>query len=159
LGFIYPPDSSVVVEATLAFCSEFMNYVVIDNHAKSVLGTLHRKYKLGIVSNFAIPECVHRLLERHDLTSLFDVVVVSAAVNKRKPSPEIYTKALELLGLGASETVFVGDTVEADVAGPKNVGMKTVLIERRFQREVEQFCPDQIIKSLDQLPAALERCS
>ncbi len=158
LGYDYDPNSLVVVNATLAFCSEFMKYVVIDKHAKSVLCTLHAKYKLGIVSNFAIPECVYRLLEQNELSSLFDVVVVSGAVNRRKPSPEIYAKALQLLGVGSTETVFVGDTVEADVAGPKGLGMKTVFIERRVQKEVEQFCPTQTIKSLDQLPMALERC-
>jgi FMN phosphatase YigB (HAD superfamily) len=110
-----------------------------------------------VVSNFAIPECVHKLLEQHGLAGLFDVVVVSATVNKRKPSPEIYHKALKKLGVTAEEAVFVGDTVDADVAGPKSVGMKTVFIERRVQKEVEQACPDQTIKRLSELPEALER--
>ena len=60
-----------------------------------MLRRLHRKYKLGIISNFAIPECVDKLLKVHGLNGLFDVVVVSAAVNKRKPSPEIFKNALE----------------------------------------------------------------
>jgi putative hydrolase of the HAD superfamily len=135
-----------------------MTYVRVDDHARMVLHALHGRHKLGIVSNFAIPECVHRLLERHDLTDFFDVVVVSGAVNKRKPSPGIYVRALELMGVKASETVFVGDTVDADVVGPTSVGMKTVFIERRFQKEIEQFSPTEIIKSLDELPAALRRC-
>lgn len=159
LGYNYDANSQIVVDATFAFCDEFMTFVVIDHHAKSVLSTLHGKYKLGVVSNFAIPECVHRLLERHDLADLFDLVVVSGAVNKRKPSPEIFIKALEMMGVAASETVFVGDTVDADVAGPKSVGMKTVFIERRVQKEIEQFCPNQTIKSLEELPRAIENCS
>ncbi len=64
------------------------------------------------------------------------------AVNKRKPHPEIFQKALEKLGVAAEETVFVGDTVDADVKGAKDLGMKTVFIERRVQKEVEQVCPD-----------------
>lgn len=158
LGYKFDADSPVVTEATLAFCEEFMTYVRIDYHAKAVLRALHGRYKLGIVSNFAIPECVHRLLEQHDLAELFEVIVVSGAVNKRKPSPEIFKKALEMMGVKASETVFVGDTVDADIAGPKNVGMKTVFIERRVQKEAEQVFPDQTIKNLDELPAALKRC-
>ena len=159
LGYNYDAHSPIVLGATLAFCDEFMTYVRIDDHTKATLTALRGKYKLGIVSNFAIPECVHRLLEQHGLADVFDIVVVSGEVNKRKPSPEIYIKALERMGVKASETVFVGDTVDADVAGPKSVGMKTVFIERRVQKEVEQFCPNQTIKNLDELPAALERCS
>jgi putative hydrolase of the HAD superfamily len=83
--------------------------------------------------------------------------VVSGAVNKRKPSPEIFTDALKMLGVSASEAVFVGDTIDADVEGPKAVGMKVVYIERREQKKSEKFHPDQTIKSLNELPFALER--
>ncbi|MCW4046715.1 MAG: HAD family hydrolase [Candidatus Bathyarchaeota archaeon] len=158
LGYKFDADSPVVSRATLAFCEEFMTYVRIDDDTEAVLRKLHGKYRLGVVSNFAIPECVHKLLEQHGLAGLFDVVVVSAAVNRRKPSPEIYRRALEKLGVAAEETIFVGDTVDADVTGPKNMGMKTIFIERRVQKEVEQACPDQTIKRLSELPAALERC-
>jgi putative hydrolase of the HAD superfamily len=158
LGYDFDVSSDVVCGATLAFCEEFMRYVRIDENARSVLEKLHGKYKLGIVSNFAIPECVLRLLERHGLAGLFDVVVVSGAVNKRKPSPEIFQKALEKLGVDASETVFVGDTVDADIQGPKSVGMKTIYIERRQQKEIEHVYPDQTIQNLSELPMALEHC-
>ena len=110
------------------------------------------------MSNFAIPECVSKLLEKHGLAGLFDVVVVSGAVNKRKPSPEIFQKALEKLGVDASEAVFVGDTVDADIQGAKNLGMRTIFIERRPQKEAEHTYPDQTIKNLNQLTTALEQC-
>ena len=158
LGFSFDAESGIVVGTTNAFCEGFIEYVRIDMHAVEVLQKLQRKYKLGIVSNFAIPECVVKLLEANDLNSFFDVVVVSGAVNKRKPSPEIFQQALEKLGVDAAETVFVGDTVDADVKGAKDTGMKTIYIERRMQKEAEQICPDQTIKSLSELAVALERC-
>jgi FMN phosphatase YigB (HAD superfamily) len=64
---------------------------------------------------------------------------------------------LKALGVSASETVFVGDTVDADIEGAKAVGMKAVYIERRVQKEVENARPDQTIKSLSELSLALER--
>jgi putative hydrolase of the HAD superfamily len=158
LGYDFDVSSDVVCGATLAFCEEFMRFVRIDKNAKSALEKLSGKYRLGIVSNFAIPECVFRLLERQNLAGLFDVVVVSGAVNKRKPSPEIFQRALEQLGIDASEAVFVGDTLDADIQGPKSIGMRTIYIERRRQEEAEQMRPDQTIRSLDELSAALEQC-
>src|SRR5665647_851977 len=107
LGYDYNDSSPLVAAATCEFCEEFMKYVRIDKHAKAVLDGLHGKYKLGIISNFAIPECVHKLLKADQLDDLFDVVVVSAAVNKRKPSPEIFQNTLKSLGVSVSETVFV----------------------------------------------------
>jgi len=158
LGFSVDAQSGIVAGATNAFCEGFMEYVRIDEHAAEVLRKLQGKYKLGIVSNFAIPECVVKLLETHGLDKFFDAVVVSGAVNKRKPSPEIFQQALEKLGVDAAETVFVGDTVDADIKGAKDMGMKTIFIERRAQKEAEQICPDQTIKSLTELAVALERC-
>jgi putative hydrolase of the HAD superfamily len=157
LGYSFGVNSDTVIEATNAFCEGFMNYVRIDNNARNTLETLHGKYKLGIVSNFAIPECVDKLLKKHGLDKLFDVVIVSANVNKRKPSPEIFEKALTKLDVSAENAVFVGDTVDADVEGAKSARMKAIYIERRPQKE--STCPDQTIKSLDELLAALERCN
>jgi HAD superfamily hydrolase (TIGR01662 family) len=158
LGFSVDAKSGIVAGATNAFCEGFMEFVRIDEHTVEVLRKLQGKYKLGIVSNFAIPECVVKLLETHGLDKFFDVVVVSGAVNKRKPSPEIFQQALKKLSVDAAETVFVGDTVDADIKGAKDMGMKTIFIERRVQEEAEQICPDQTIKNLSELAMALERC-
>jgi len=157
LGY-FDVESEVVAGTTNEFCEGFMEYVRIDDQTKSALEKLHGKYKLGIVSNFAIPECVDKLLEKHGLDKLFDVVVVSGAVNKRKPSPEIFQKALEKLCVNAENAVFVGDTVDADIIGAKAAGMKVIFIERRVQKEAEQACPNQTIKSLSELLAAIENC-
>ncbi len=156
LGYNYDVSSPIVAAATAEFCDEFMTYVYLDENTEKLLRTLHGKYKLGIISNFAIPECVHKLLKTHDLDKLFNSIVVSGAVNKRKPSPEIFERALKALGVSASETVFVGDTLDADIEGAKAVGMKAVYIERRIEK-VEQVRPDQTIKSLSELPMVLER--
>jgi putative hydrolase of the HAD superfamily len=157
LGYHFDVNSDVVTKATNAFCEGFMDYVRIDDNAKNTLETLHGKYKLGIVSNFALPECVDKLLKKHGLYELFDVIIVSASVNKRKPSPEIFEKALAKLGVSSEKAVFVGDTVDADVEGAKSVGMKSIYIERRPQKESTP--PDQTIKSLGELLSALERCN
>jgi len=156
LGYNCDVSSPIVASATAEFCEEFMNFVYLDEKHEKLLRTLHGKYKLGIISNFAIPECVHELLKTHDLDKLFDAIVVSGAVNKRKPSPEIFEHTLKALGVSASETVFVGDTLDADIEGAKAVGMKAVYIKRRVEK-VEQVRPDQTIKSLSELPMALER--
>jgi putative hydrolase of the HAD superfamily len=155
LGFAKEADSGIVQGATDAFCGEFMNYTRVDSEAEISLRQLHSKYRLGLVSNFAIPECVQKLLAENGLADLFEVIVVSGAVNTRKPGPEIFKHALRKLGVEAFEAVFVGDTVDADVLGPKRLGMKTVYINRRPQKDLETACPDQTIKSLGELPAAL----
>jgi putative hydrolase of the HAD superfamily len=156
LGYDYKSSSLLVTTASDEFCNEFMNFVYPDENAESVLHDLYGHYKLGLVSNFAIPECVHELLKTHGLDNLFDVIVVSAAVNKRKPSPEIFKNTLKSLGVSAEETVFVGDTLDADIEGPKGVGIKAVYIERRNENKVAKIEPDKKIRSLSELIPALK---
>jgi len=156
LGYDYNVFSPLVTSASNEFCNEFMNFVYPDENADSVLRALYGKYKLGIVSNFAIPECIHELLKNHHLDSLFDVVIVSAAVNKRKPSPDIFRNTLKTLGVSANETVFVGDTLDADIEGAKSVGMRSVYIQRRTEKAIEFLEPDKTIKNLSELLSALK---
>jgi putative hydrolase of the HAD superfamily len=141
----------IVTGATMAFADEFIRYVHLDNEAIKVLQTLKGKYKLGVVSNFAIPECGLKLLSKFGLKGFFDAVVISGEVNRRKPSAEIFEKALKALNVDASQTIFVGDMLDLDIKGPKNVGMKTVLIQRRPLEAVSDANPDWIIKRLDEL--------
>jgi putative hydrolase of the HAD superfamily len=157
LGFNKEAQTSIVQGATNAFSQQFMSFVRIDDNASQVLNELNSKYRLGIVSNFAIPECVQQLLEREHLTQFFEVIVISGAVNKRKPNPEIFDLALEKMRLDATEVAFVGDTVDADVKGAKDMGMKSVYIDRRPQKGLEEYPPDYTIKTLNELPFIFQK--
>jgi putative hydrolase of the HAD superfamily len=155
LGYDLDSSDPIVTGATAAFAAEFMRYVTLDKQAIDVLTELHKKYRLGLISNFAIPECGRRLLDKFGLTEFFDVVIISGEVNKRKPSPKIFEMALRSLGVNASKAVFVGDMVDLDVMGPKNVGMKAILIKRKSVNKSFDAKPDAIITSLSELPAVL----
>jgi HAD superfamily hydrolase (TIGR01662 family) len=169
-GYKLAVSHRIIVGATEAFCEEFMKYARPDDDALYVLKKLHKKYKLAIVSNLSIPECASRILERFDLCRFFEVVVISGAINRRKPSPEIYEKALKTLDVRADKAVFVGDTPGIDIKGAKAVGLKAVLIERQQTSETslsltyelpdadEKVLPDAVIKSLKELPRLLEDC-
>lgn len=156
LGYKFDVSDHVVVGATEAFADEFVHYVSLDTDALHVLQKLHGKYKLGLISNFAIPECGWKLLEKFGLKGFFDVVIISGEVNKRKPSPEIFRNALKVLDVEASRAVFVGDMLDLDVMGPKSVGMKTVFIKRRPAIGNADVMPDRVITRLRGLLDVLE---
>lgn len=156
-GYDFDVSNPIVTGATKAFADEFMRYVRLDKDALTVLGKLHGRYKLGLISNFGIPECGRALLDVFGLSKFFDVVLISGEVNQRKPSPKIFRRALQALNVDSSRAVFVGDMLDLDVSGPKSVGMKTLLIERRPLKENVDVKPDLVIKSLAELLTAIER--
>lgn len=156
LGHNFSETDPIVVGATGAFADEIMRYVHLDEDAIHVLRKLQVKYKLGLVSNFAIPECGWKLLEKFNLERFFQAVVISGEINRRKPSPEIFERALKHLRVEASRAAFVGDTPNLDVKGPKIVGMKTILIKRRPLEVNADVKPDRVINHLTELLDALE---
>jgi HAD superfamily hydrolase (TIGR01509 family) len=156
LGCNFKVSDTAVAGATMSFADEFIRHVQLDKDAVYVLQKLHQKYKLGLVSNFGIPECGRKLLKMFGLKRYFDFIVISAEVNQRKPSPKIFKNALQRLGVDASRAVFVGDMVDLDVIGPQSVGMKTVLIKRRSSGEDTAAKPDRVIKNLTELLQVLE---
>jgi HAD superfamily hydrolase (TIGR01549 family) len=160
LGFKLAISNPIVRQATEAFAKEFMHYVTIDDDALNVLQKLHGKYKLGLISNFGIPECGRQLLDRFGLTKFFDLILISGEINVRKPSPKIFDRALNALGVKASRAVFIGDMLDLDIMGPKKVGMKTILIERRAYTlpDHSEVKPDKIVKSLTELLDILDDC-
>jgi putative hydrolase of the HAD superfamily len=170
-GYDFEASHPTIVGATEAFCDEFMTFTRLDNDVVYVLRRLHGKYKLGVISNFAIPEFVGKLFEKFGLKGFFDVIVISASVNKRKPSPEIFEEALKTLDVPASRAVFVGDTPSMDVKGARNAGIKAVLIKRKTSpppdsislvykppAEDANFEPDKVIDSLRELLKILKDC-
>ncbi|MGB9741266.1 MAG: HAD family hydrolase [Candidatus Bathyarchaeales archaeon] len=170
LGYNFEVSNPIIIGGTKTFGEEFMRHVSLDEDAVDVLQKLYGKYKLGIVSNLSIPECAWQLLEKFDLKKYFDVIVLSGDVNRRKPSPEIFQKALKALNIKASETIFIGDTLSIDIKGAKNIGINAILIKRKTSltdspksliwspKEETQIKPDKIITSLKELLALLEDC-
>lgn len=83
--------------------------------------------RLGVVSNTSFGEPVIRYeLGRHDLSTLLDVVVVSAEHAVRKPNPLLFDTAAARLGLSPRRIWFVGDRLDTDVAGAKAAQMTAI---------------------------------
>jgi putative hydrolase of the HAD superfamily len=84
--------------------------------------------RVGYVSNtFDPPEVLLEVIRSEGMLERADAVVLSSEVGYRKPSPVIYTEALQRLGTDGPATLFVGDRVLEDVIGPGRQGMSTCL--------------------------------
>ena len=104
------------------------SYYWLAGTTHALLDALRRRgLRLALVSNTASPEWLLRpVLERQGLLERLDAVALSSEVGKRKPHPAIFERALDELGVAPGQALFVGDRLEADVAGASRVGMKTV---------------------------------
>lgn len=89
--------------------------------------------KTAIVSNspWGSPAPLWRKeIERLGLRQQVDADVFCGDVGWRKPARPIFERALGALGVAAERCLFVGDDPRWDLAGPRALGMRALLIDR-----------------------------
>ena len=91
--------------------------LVLEPGARELVASLReRGIAVGLVST-TIARCILTALDRLRALDLFDVIVCGDMVERRKPDPEPYQRALELLGVDASRAVVFEDSPTGIEAG------------------------------------------
>ena len=83
----------------------------------------------------------------------FDAVVTSEDVGEEKPSPRMFQRAMDLLGLTNEDKdriLMVGNNIERDVTGANRFGIRSALmtwsVRYRMEPETEEEVPDYRVK-------------
>lgn len=115
---------------------------LFDDAITAIIRVRRRGMKIAICSNLAAPygAVVTALLPR------FDAYAWSFRVGAVKPDPRMYAYVAEAVGCAPSRILFVGDTVAADVAGPRAAGMTALHLDRGAETR-----RDDSLKGLDEL--------
>jgi HAD superfamily hydrolase (TIGR01509 family) len=82
--------------------------------------------RLAVISN--ADGRVARYLAHAGLADEFEFIIDSGAVGVEKPDRRIFDMALERLGLGPDEVVYVGDSWEIDVVGATAAGIRAIYL-------------------------------
>lgn len=92
-----------------------------------------RKLRIAIISNTIIAGVVQQSLRELRLCQVgdgdgvcVDAILDSNEVGVSKPDPRIFEAALGAMNAAPEEAIHVGDSVIADVAGARNVGMGAI---------------------------------
>ena len=156
-GFSLKPTDKATVEAAEAFMNCWIETRTMEKSILPILRILRTRYTLGVVSNLAYSPAVSKTLERFGVAEYFKAIIVSADIGWRKPSPKIFRKALQTLGISALETVYVGDELDHDVEGAAKVGIHTVLLKRpSTDLTASNAKPDATIQKWKELPNAVK---
>lgn len=93
------------------------------------LATLASRYRLSILSNTHHRPLVEQNLMAMGVRDLMAQVVTSDTVGVRKPAAQIFTTALNQLGITAAQALFIGDTYRDDYLGATGAGLHAILID------------------------------
>lgn len=120
--------------------------------AKELLGNLKKKgFLLALASNNT-RSTVDDSLKRFGLKDFFYATVCADDVQKGKPDPQIYLKAVEKLGLLPGECVGIEDSV-IGVKSVKSAGLKCIACPNAFTDHADFGGADFVAKSLFEVSA------
>ncbi|CAM3682181.1 HAD family hydrolase [Paenibacillus lactis] len=148
LAELFKLDRNLYHELLADLNHKFHHYSVGYAGLHEMLSLLKREgYKLGIVTNG------RDFYQRNKISALgihdyFTDIVTSGSVNIKKPDHAIFQIALKHLRSIGRRTVFVGDSIEADIIPAKELGMFTIL----KAKDALSTLPDAICDDLIEIP-------
>ena len=116
----------VATRLELHFTANYPRYCRTPADTIATLDALrsHGK-KLGVITNGPV-DWQSRKIDALGIGPWFDAILISEAEGIQKPDARIFARGLARCGADASESMFVGDHPEADIAGAKAAGLLPV---------------------------------
>ncbi len=149
-----PRNADAAAQAVRNCLAGWDMHVNLPADAVPTLEALRASYALALVTNFDHPPYARMVLSRYGLVELFDVIVISGEVHVDKPDPRIFHLALDALHCAPTDALFVGDSLDSDIAGASAVGCRPVLMDMGNRHPAYE---GERIRSLGELPGLLDR--
>lgn len=144
-------DDVLAEKMSVQFLELLPTRTILFPHTKEILQYLiDKNYILHLITN-GFEAVQHNKLKYSGLTPFFKEVVTSESSNSLKPNKEIFEYALNKSGAAVKESIMIGDTIDVDIAGARNIGMDQVFVNH-LQIQTEDK-PTYMVHSLKELEA------
>jgi putative hydrolase of the HAD superfamily len=123
-----------------------------EESVSTVEALRERGHRLAMITNGGA-ESQRAKIVRFDLAKHFDCILVEGEFGHGKPDARVYRHVLAELDVRPSDAIMIGDDLARDVAGPQQVGMRGIWIDRvgKGLPHGSMVRPDRIIASLTEL--------
>jgi HAD superfamily hydrolase (TIGR01549 family) len=123
------PDPAVLERAERRFFEPELAAYRPFPHAVALLRRLREAgLHVGCISNATSHWLIEAIVDRMGFRPYLDPVCSSAAFGRPKPDPGIFQAVLRRWALAPDRAAMVGDTLAADIAGGREVGMRTLYV-------------------------------
>ena len=136
----------------------FARDIALFPSTHAVVTELRRMQLRLAVGTSSVSTSARPFLERHGLTTFFEVIVTGDEVERGKPHPDIYLRAAEKLGVAPDACLVIEDALSG-IASAKAAQMRVAAIpDIRFvdPRAYEQAA-DYLLDSLSEIPPLIGR--
>ena len=125
--------------------------------AEKLLDTLHKTYRLFLVSNgnAAVQE---GRLKSANISHYFEKVFISEIIGADKPNREFFDRCFAQIDqFQPDRAILIGDSLTSDILGGINAGVRTCWFNPQHRPEHPNIKPDYEIDDLAKLPVLLNR--
>ena len=159
IGFQHENLNGVVSRLWATYLLEWPKDSVPYEETMPLLEYLMDRYKLGLVTNFVDGPTARNVIEKYGFDEIFDIIVVSGEEGYRKPKRMLFDKALSGLNSQPKHSVMIGDTLIADVIGPKELGMNAILVDEGGSQKNSHHFADAVVSNIGDVKTVITNWS
>jgi putative hydrolase of the HAD superfamily len=152
------PTNGMYDQACRIYASEKLRYITPYPGVKKTLAAIRaRGFATAVVTDAERPDATLRL-NKCGLTSFFDCVVTCDRVGVKKPAPDPFLAALDMVRARPDEVLFIGDSPRRDIEPCRKLGIRTVYARYgdRFSKTRDDIGADFVIDRMDELLRIVE---
>ncbi len=125
---------------------------LFPNSPSSLRAFRERGVRLALITNGA-SKPQRQKIQRFELAPFFDLILVEGEVGAGKPDRRIFEKALTEMKVDPPDAWMIGDNLQADIAGAKQLGIHAIWndYDQRGLPETQPTTPDRIVSEIGDL--------
>lgn len=127
----------------------------LSSGVNEIIPQLARQHSLAIISDtmYSPGHVLRKFLEEKELSSYFKSFIFSDEAGYSKPDPRVYHQALDATDSTIEKSWHIGDRMDTDITGAKEIGMQAVLFTNFVQYDEGQYNhqPDHICKNWEEV--------
>lgn len=150
-------DYKILAHAIVGYRKVERSFMQPYPKVKDTLRQLEKKgIRLAILTDAPRMRAWLRLAEM-DLSDYFEIILTYDDTKVHKPHKKAFEKILKKLNLDASEVMMVGDSLDKDIKGAKNMGMMTCFAKYGDNgKSSKNIKADCTLTSIDELLKIIE---
>ena len=120
-----PQKSDMINALSKAYINKLSTHTHIFEGTIELLEYLKPKYRLHIITN-GFENVQQKKIANAGLAPYFEVVLTAEKAGVKKPHPAIFEQAFSMAQTSARNSLMIGDSYEADIAGAIALGMQAI---------------------------------
>lgn len=124
-GVNYTISDSLIDKIAIDYIDNLSNFHHLFEGTFELLDYLKEKYTLHIITN-GFAEIQSKKMMNSKIHHYFKEIITSESVGLKKPNPIVFNYALQAASAKATNSIMIGDSLEADIQGALNVGLQAI---------------------------------